>query len=289
MDPIFSQIILAGHDLRLLTNFECLYTQIKILGYGSYGVVSLYSTQNGEVAIKEIKLKRTSEQINTLQHEILMIDQISQLTPAINKLVDHFIIHTNDNYYMWIVLEYIEGQTLEKYIQNILTLRCGSRGRKIPDNTIKDVAKWLFGVLNILHQNGYVHRDIKPRNIMIRAGGYTLIDFGMTCKTSGPSNNKAQGTPGYLAPELILGKNHDLEPTDIWSAGITLYELAELKFPWKEKLVSNVYKEICLGPDITMTHANDQLTSLIKWILTRNPSDRPTASEILDKITVIEV
>ena len=104
MEPVFSQITLAGHDLRLLTNFECVYTPIKTLGYGSYGVVNLYSTQNGEVAIKEIKLKITSEQLDTLQHEILMIDQISQLTPAINKLIDHFIIHIHDNYYMCIVL-----------------------------------------------------------------------------------------------------------------------------------------------------------------------------------------
>ena len=121
---------------------------------------------------------------------------------------------------------------------------------------------------------------------MIRAGGYTLIDFGMTCKTGNSHNNKPQGTPGYLAPEIILGKNHELEPTDIWSAGITLYELTELKFPWKEKLISKVYKEICLGPDITMTYTSKQLTTLIKWILTRDPNERPSASKILDKINM---
>ncbi|WP_181234555.1 serine/threonine-protein kinase [Enhygromyxa salina] len=90
--------------------------------------------------------------------------------------------------------------------------------------------------LQAAHQVGFVHRDIKPENIMITADArgrehVKIVDFGLAALLEGPKESNGAGTPAYMSPEQCKGQNTDAR-TDIYSLGITLYELATGRLPF---------------------------------------------------------
>lgn len=81
-------------------------------------------------------------------------------------------------------------------------------------------------VLEHLHRNRYVYRDLKPENVMLNQDGYlVLVDMGTAKKLSINQRFKTStiiGTPHYMAPEIISGKGYSF-PVDLWSLGVVLY------------------------------------------------------------------
>jgi cGMP-dependent protein kinase len=81
-------------------------------------------------------------------------------------------------------------------------------------------------VLEHLHRNRYVYRDLKPENVMLNQDGYLmLVDMGTAKKLSINQRFKTStiiGTPHYMAPEIISGKGYSF-PVDLWSLGVVLY------------------------------------------------------------------
>jgi CTD kinase subunit alpha len=96
---------------------------------------------------------------------------------------------------------------------------------KISDMQIKQIGVQIVTGLEYLHQNGYLHRDVKPSNIMIdRQGVVKLADFSITTKVR-PEMTGNTTTRYYRAPELMYGEKHYSFEIDIWSLGCTLAEL----------------------------------------------------------------
>lgn len=81
-------------------------------------------------------------------------------------------------------------------------------------------------VLEHLHRNRYVYRDLKPENVMLNQDGYlVLVDMGTAKKLNINQRFKTStiiGTPHYMAPEIISGKGYSF-PVDLWSLGVVLY------------------------------------------------------------------
>lgn len=124
----------------------------------------------------------------------------------------------------FIVMEYVDGQTLQEKKQNLPLKQALEIGIQIADG------------LAAAHDKGIVHRDIKPENIMIKKDGTVqIMDFGLA-KLRGATRltkeGSTVGTVGYMSPEQVQGLDVD-HRTDIFSLGVLLYEMIAGKSPFK--------------------------------------------------------
>jgi len=142
-----------------------------------------------------------------------------------------------------IVMEYIDGETLQTLLQN-----------GTPNKTLfRKIALQLASALEYLHSKQIVHRDIKPSNIMITHNGHNvkLIDFSLSDSDSYNILKTPAGTSGYIAPEQLIPDAVTDTRSDIYSYGKVLYEMG--------------------------VNANDrQLLHIASLCTRRNPDDRPT-------------
>ncbi len=126
----------------------------------------------------------------------------------------------------WMVMEFIEGETLEQMIQR--------RGPIPSEEAIPLFRQALLG-LGYAHRMGIVHRDIKPSNIMVnRQGIVKVMDFGIAKVLGGRGMTRTgtqMGTAFYMSPEQVLNRGVDIR-SDIYSLGVTLYEMLTANVPF---------------------------------------------------------
>ncbi len=126
----------------------------------------------------------------------------------------------------WIVTEFVEGETFQQMLQR--------RGPIPSEEAVALFRQALFGI-GYAHRMGVVHRDIKPANIMLQRQGIVKVaDFGLAKVLSARGVARAgarMGTPAYMSPELFLNRPVDVR-SDIYSLGVTLYEMLAGKVPF---------------------------------------------------------
>ncbi|GHU12585.1 hypothetical protein FACS1894161_1140 [Spirochaetia bacterium] len=188
--------------------------QDKPLGQGGMGKVYLGADNKGNlVAIKEMLAEYvTDSDLRARFHQEVKIS--SQMEhPSIVKMYASF----EENGNLYLVMEYIEGETIEQYVRQ--------RGSIDEGEAIRLICETL-SALGYAHQKGFVHRDIKPSNIMIRPNGsICLLDFGIAkdMNSNGLTIGQATiGTDGYMSPEQAGAYNID-HRTDIYSLGCVLF------------------------------------------------------------------
>lgn len=170
------------------------------------------------VAVKELAMPsglgeaQQQERIQRFQREARAAGMLTH--PNIVTVYDVGV--ENGRYF--IAMEYLDGQTFRQEMEQ--------RGKMDPDRAL-EVAEEILKGLEYAHQNGVIHRDIKPENIQIQSSGQVKItDFGIARLTHEPNitvHGQVFGTPSYMSPEQVNGK--DIDPTsDLFSLGIILYE-----------------------------------------------------------------
>ncbi len=173
----------------------------------------------------------------------------------------------------YIIMKYIDGITLKELIKEKAPLEF--------DEIIR-ISEDIASVLEYMHSNGIIHRDIKPANIMIQKdnGKAILTDFGLAKNletTKFTATGKIMGSPHYLAPEQAKGEKVD-ERTDIYSLGITMFEMATGKLPFEgESAVQIVLKHIreeLPKPSTYNKKLDKDLERIILKATKRNPEDR---------------
>lgn len=103
----------------------------------------------------------------------------------------------------------------------------------LSENRVKFILACIIIGLDYLHNKGYAYRDLKPENILLTRLGYAkLSDFKLMRDISHVNFHDTSGTPGYMAPEIILNQNHGCA-SDLFSLGIIAYELMQNKLPYK--------------------------------------------------------
>ena len=204
--------------------------------------------------------------------EARIVGQLSH--PRIVKLHDVGIDETSGAPYL--VMEYVVGETLEKYLA----------ARKIEPQQAYSWGAALARALAYAHEQGIVHGDVKPANIMINQDGRVMLtDFGIARFAAHVSHaGSLRGTPAYLSPEQILGNPTDGR-SDLFSLGIVLYQLATGRRPFESDSLDAVCAQILRAAITPPTKVNPMLPRAFDGIVTRclarNPQDRYANGEIL--------
>jgi serine/threonine protein kinase len=131
-----------------------------------------------------------------------------------------------------IVSEYAPGGSLDEWLKQ--------HGGKAPSvDAAVDIVSGILAGLEHLHARLIIHRDLKPANILLQGGTPRLADFGLAgVLKSSTSGSLTRGTPAYMAPEAFDGKC--TEQTDVWSAGVILYQLLSGRLPFPQKEIGSL-------------------------------------------------
>ncbi len=126
----------------------------------------------------------------------------------------------------YIVMDYLQGQTLDRWMQ---------QQGPLPAELALRVIQQVADALDYAHEQGVIHRDIKPSNIMLSPSGHvTLMDFGLVRATEGTGVTRSGiliGTPEYMAPEQVMGQPADRR-TDVYALGVVVYQLLTGQVPF---------------------------------------------------------
>lgn len=249
------------------------FTQLKILGTGSFGKVFLvkHKKTNQLFAMKTIdKLRNTKNNDNPyFRKEIEIMYKISHSN--IVKLFSHF----EDEKYCYFLMEYVENGSLFSLLKH----------EKLSKNKISELAFQLILSVYYLHNMNppIIHRDIKLENILIDSKmNVKLTDFGWSNYIENDAIRKTFcGTPSYFPPEMIKKQGHD-HNVDIWCIGIVIFEMITGKQPFKGNNKMELEKNILEGNINWPMDMNLEAKSLIKKILKNNPKERPSLVQILE-------
>ena len=181
-----------------------------------------------------------------------------------------------------LVMEYIEGGSLKD-----LTRRIGP----IPEKRALKILRQIAEALSYAHGKGIIHRDIKPSNILLDANdNVKVMDFGIARMTEGPGitmTGTQMGTLTYMSPEQIQDSKYVDHKTDIYSLGVSFYEMLTGKPPYNESdsndfeiRESIVYKELP-DPRKVYPHIGEHSMRLLDGFTRKNKEERLSLSEFL--------
>ena len=179
----------------------------------------------------------------------------------------------------YIVTRYVQGRTLEQ----VVTAGGPRRGQELAA-----VARGLAAALTAVHAAGVVHRDVKPGNIMLAGGEPVVIDFGIAHlpdSTRITQTGMFMGTPGYLAPEVIEGKQSG-QASDVHSWGATVAFAATGRPPFGTGSFETIFYRIVHGqPDLD--GCPPPILPLVAAALARDPARRPAAAELAERAAAL--
>ncbi len=212
-------------ELSTGTTFAGRYQIIEELGKGGMGkVYKVLDTEIKEkVALKLMKPEVAADEktIERFRNELKFARKIAHRNVC--KMYDL----GDEKGTRYITMEYVSGEDLKSMIRMTGQL---SIGRTI------SIAKQICEGLTEAHRLGVVHRDLKPRNIMIdREGDTRIMDFGIARSLEAKGITGAEvmiGTPEYISPEQVMGKVAD-QRSDIYSLGIVLFEMVTGRIPFE--------------------------------------------------------
>ncbi len=250
------------------------YTIIEKIGEGGMGTVYLaeHNTLKRKAAIKVLHQAYLSDEEIKLRfyNEAVTLAKLNH--PNIVTLFDFADIGNN----LVLVLEHAEGYSLDKYLQYI--------NGPIPEKRCVNIFNNILSAFSYAHKNGIVHRDIKPSNIIINfQDSPKILDFGIAkIITSSKKITKVgtrMGTVMYMSPEQVNGQDID-QRSDIYSLGVTLYEMLTAKSPYDEtgytdyQIQSKILYEVLPSPRNIYPSVSGHIESIIYKATAKNPYDR---------------
>lgn len=249
------------------------YKRTEVIGRGKFGVVyKAYHKQTKQVyAIKVLNLDTEEEDIIDVQQEIQFLTELRSV-PNITHYYGSILNDTK----LWIVMDYCAGGSLRTL------LKPGVMDEKY----IGVIVRELLLTLSAVHKLGVIHRDLKAANVLIsKDGNVQLCDFGVAAKVVSNSSKRTTmaGTPYWMAPEVIKSGEAYNSKADIWSLGITVYEIATGNPPYCDKDASWAMQLISKAtpPRLEGRDYSPVLKECVALCLDENPEERPSADELL--------
>lgn len=267
------------------------YELQELLGQGGMAEVrkALDTQLRRHVAIKFLRADFQSDPnfITRFEREAQVIASLHH--PNIVRIYDFHVSQPteSDEFLCYMVMEYIEGQTLAHYIRKTSHLK-----EFPPANEILHLFTSVSKAIDYAHQKSMLHRDIKPSNILLdtqsskHASGESYVmgepilsDFGIVKLLGAPSStltNAWLGTPHYISPELIMGHPGD-ERSDIYSLGVILYEVCTGIFPFTGENVHSIMMQHVYSMPTPPVLVNPNISPPLSAVILRSLAKDPRA------------
>ena len=205
-----------------------------------------------------------------------------------NNIVQAFDVGEAGGYH-YFVMEYVEGKTLHDDI---------SAGKVFAEEEALDIVIQVAHALTHAHARGLIHRDVKPKNIMIdNAGVVKLADMGLAramtdVEAARMEAGKAYGTPYYIAPEQIRGKIDIDGRADIYGLGATLFHLVTGRVPFvaddPEEVMRKHLRDQLIPPDHINTSLSAGVSEVVEIMMAKHKEDRyNNAEELLEDLEAL--
>lgn len=177
----------------------------------------------------------------------------------------------------WVATGYVAGPSLAQ---------AAGDGRPLPEHSVRVLGAGLAEALTAVHALGLVHRDVKPSNVLLTVDGPRLIDFGIARATEGTASltgtGVSIGSPGYMAPEQILGKGVT-GAADVFSLGAVLVYAAQGEAPFPgDSSAALLYKVVHEEPELGAL--TGEVRDVAAACLAKNPAERPAPEEIARRL-----
>ena len=250
------------------------YTKVRLLGQGAHGKCYLARDEQG----KKVVIKQTD-----MRH----LDEDEKMNAVLEgKLLEAFrhpyIIQFHEVYRtqtgkLCIVMDNAGAGDLK-------TRLTAQNGARIPEEQIIDWFVQIALAVKHVHDRKVLHRDIKSQNIfMTETGQIKLGDFGIarTLDRTSEMADSVVGSPLYLSPEIVMAKPYNFK-SDIWSMGVVLYEMCELKVPFMSNSIQGLVVKIAEGDFEPIDEFYSvSMNNLVNMCLEMDPNDRPNINTIL--------
>jgi serine/threonine protein kinase len=246
------------------------YRSLKLNEYDIGDIIKIFPLGRMKVARSRrtnelivIKMLNKSKIINSKQLPHIS-NEFNILPNLVHPSIISFLNSTHDEKYIYFAFEFISGGDLFTLL-------------KVENNLSLEKAQFYAGqivfVLDYLHSKNIIYRNLKPENILINKNGYIKIADFQLAKVIGDRTYTMCGTPGYMAPEIILNKGYGLS-VDWWAFGIVLYEMICGIDPFSDEEPLKIYENILTGKIKFSSDFDDKSKSLIKHLLEPDLSKR---------------
>jgi len=249
--------------------FDSRYRIVGLLGKGGMGeVFRADDLRLGQpVALKLLPGDLQSDPVRLAQfhNEVRVARQVSH--PNVCRVHD---IGECDGL-LYLSMEYVDGEDLASSLRRI--------GR-FPEDRATEIARQLSAGVAAAHQKGIVHRDLKPANVMLDAKGHVrIMDFGLAA--IGQVEDIRAGTPAYMAPEQLLGR--EVGPaSDIFALGLIMYEMYTGKRAFAAKTIGDLVNQhesgVLTPPSTLVTTLDASVERVILRCLEADPGRRPPSA-----------
>jgi len=249
------------------------YEILMELGRGAMGTV--YKARDPKInrllAIKTIRFSDEFEddQLKEIKERFFTEAELAGKLTHPGIVAIHDIGEDYDLTYM--AMEFLDGEDLEKYCK---------KGSLLPIRKLLDIIAETADALEYAHNNGVIHRDIKPANIMLLKNGRVKVtDFGIAKSMSASKTRSGiiLGTPNYMAPEQIMGRQIDAR-SDIFSLGVVFFQLLTGDLPFRGDNLNSLFYKVTQVKHPSPSKINPKVIKPCEQILdkalAKNPDHR---------------
>lgn len=264
------------------------YKIIDHLGSGAFGNTYKVEKQGNQYALKLLKPEAINPEISSggfkrFQREIRSLQKVN--SDYVVKYIDDGVWVDNNIEHFYLIMEYVIGKDLDKFLKT-------EQKKFISDeNLMRDIFAQILNGLYDMHEIEIIHRDLKPSNIFItESQKIKLLDFGlvkMLDYSSITTKGKLVGTPFYMSPEIIQGKQPDYR-SDLYSFGVMVYKIMTGEFPFSGEnvyvLLNNIVTIYPKKPTEINKNISNAFENIILRLLEKQPYLRPfrNALELLE-------
>ena len=271
------------------------FTLVRQLGRGGSGLVyeALDPLTKRRLALKVLRTFDDSEPLVRFKREFRLMKMLAH-----RNIVALEELFSEENEWFF-TMELVQGVDFISFARRGFAAQ-GPQGRDGADDVsyseprLRDTLVQLLSALEVMHEAGIAHRDVKPSNVLVTPEGrVVLLDFGVAtdvhahaARTGGFS---VVGTPAYMAPEQALGEASGVA-VDMYAVGVMLFEALTGRHPVEGTVMEVIARKMTgvdKSPRDLVASASKDLSQLAMDLLDASPDARPTAFEVLERLGIM--